>query len=339
MRLKFEQLNAALKKQLAPVYLVSGDEPLQAGEAADAIRAAVRQAGFLQREVLTVENDRFNWAVLPETAASLSIFADKKLIDLRLPSAKPGREGGKALQDYCQAASSETILLITAGKIAAAAQKSRWFQALDKAGAVIQVWPLQGAQLLGWLKQRSVKRGLNIQEDALRWLASRVEGNMLAAAQELEKLYVLHGGDRVSLQQLQQEVADYARFDVFKLAEALLAGQLNKSVRILSGLKAEGVAEPVVLWALSREIRALLQLQQAGRGKTAIFRQYQIWESRQGLYHQALQRLNKQQLETLLQHCGLIDRQIKGQAFGDCWESLFAAAVLFCRPDVRVKTA
>ncbi len=339
MRLKFEQLNAALKKQLAPVYLVSGDEPLQAGEAADAIRAAVRQAGFLQREVLTVENDRFNWAVLPETAASLSIFADKKLIDLRLPSAKPGREGGKALQDYCQAASSETILLITAGKIAAATQKSRWFQALDKAGVVIQVWPLQGAQLLGWLKQRSVKRGLNIQEDALRWLASRVEGNMLAAAQELEKLYVLHGGDRVSLQQLQQEVADYARFDVFKLAEALLAGQLNKSVRILSGLKAEGVAEPVVLWALSREIRALLQLQQAGRGKTAIFRQYQIWESRQGLYHQALQRLNKQQLETLLQHCGLIDRQIKGQAFGDCWESLFEAAVLFCRPDVRVKTA
>ncbi len=339
MRLKPEQLAAALKKRLSAVYLVTGDEPLQAGEAADAIRAAAKQAGFQQREVLTVENDRFNWAALPEMAASLSIFADKKLIDLRLPSAKPGKEGGKALIAFCQALSDETILLITAGKIAASAQKTRWFQALDKAGVIIQVWPLQGPALLKWLKQRSLKRGLNIQEDALQWLAGRVEGNMLAAAQELEKLYVLHGGERISRQQLQQEIADYARFDVFRLAESLLAGQLNKCVRILSGLKAEGVAEAVVLWAVSREVRALLQLQQAGRDKGVVFRQYQIWESRQGLYNQALQRLSRLQLETLLRQCAVIDRQIKGQAAGDCWESLFETAVLFCRPDIRVKTA
>jgi DNA polymerase-3 subunit delta len=339
MRLKPEQLDAALKKQLAPVYLVTGDEPLQAGEAADAIRVAAKQAGFLQREVLTVENDRFNWAALPEIAASLSIFADKKLIDLRLPSAKPGKEGGKALAAYCQALSDDTVLLITAGKIAASTQKTRWFQALDKAGVIIQVWPLQGTPLLQWLKQRSLKRGLKIQDDALQWLASRVEGNMLAAAQEIEKLYVLHGGRTVTRQQLQQEIADYARFDVFKLAESLLAGQLNTSERILSGLKPDGVAEPVVLWAVSREARALLQLRQAGRDKTVIFRQYQIWESRQALYNQALQRLNKKQLEKLLQQCALIDRQIKGQALGDCWESLFETAVLFCRPDFTVKIA
>ncbi len=338
MRLKPEQLETALKKRIQPVYLVAGDEPLQAGEAADAIRAAVKQAGFQQREVLTVDNDRFNWGVLSETAASLSIFADKKLIDLRLPSAKPGKDGGKALADYCQSASDASVLLITAGKIAAAAQKTRWFQALDKAGVIIQVWPLQGAAFLQWLKQRSLKRGLKIQDDALRWLATRVEGNMLAAAQELEKLYVLHGGETVSRRQLQQEIADYARFDVFKLAEALLAGQLNKSVRILSGLKAEGVAEPVVLWALSREVRALLQLQLAGQNQASIFKQYQIWESRQRLYHQALKRLKIDQVEALLLQCALVDRQIKGQAPGDCWESLFEAAVLFCRPEIRAKT-
>ncbi len=286
--------------------------------------------------MLTVENDRFNWASLSELAASLSIFADKKLIDLRLPSAKPGKEGGKALEAYCQILSNDTILLIMTGKIAVSSQKTRWFQALDKAGVIVQVWPLQGSTLLQWLKRRSLKRGLNIQEDALRWLVSRVEGNMLAAAQELEKLYVLHGSESISKQQLEQEIADYARFDVFKLAEALLAGQLNKSVRILSALKAEGVAEPVVLWALSREVRVLLQLKQAGRDKQTIFRQYQIWESKQSLYKHALQRLNAHHLSRLIQQCALIDRQIKGQAIGDCWDALFESALLFCRPDISI---
>jgi len=339
MRLKPDQLQAAINRQLLPVYFICGDEPLQSGEAADCVRAAAKQAGFSQREVLTVENEQFNWALLHEQAASLSIFADKKLIDLRLPSGKPGVAGGKALEAYCHAIPQDTVLLITAGKITAAAQKSRWFQAVDKAGAVIQVWPLQGRELLQWLKTRSLKRGLKLNDEALKWLAMRVEGNMLAAAQEIEKLYILHGSEAVSRQQLEQQVVDHARFDVFKLADALVAGQLNKATRILAGLKAEAVAAPVVLWAISREARNLLQLKQGWQqsaSRSRLFRQLQIWESKHSLYQSAVQRLSQAQLETILLNCALADLQIKGQNRGDCWETFFEQAVLFCRPETAL---
>ncbi len=192
MRIRPEQLNAALQKGLAPVYFISGDEPLQLGEMADAVRKAARQAGFETREIFSADTG-FEWNELAVSADSLSIFADKKIIDLRLPSGTPGTEGSKALITYCERLPEDTLLLITAGKLASASLKTRWFQALDKAGCVIQVWPLEGQDLIRWLQQRMQSRGLQAEAEGLRTLAARIEGNLLAAAQEIEKLYVLYG--------------------------------------------------------------------------------------------------------------------------------------------------
>lgn len=331
MRLKVEQLAAALQKSVAPVYLVSGDEPLQLGEAADDIRQAARAAGYTTREVISVESGQ-EWPQLSLEADSLSIFSDKKLIDLRLPSAKPGTEGSKALIAYCQHLPDDTVLLVTAGKLESAAQKSQWLQALDGVGVIVQVWPLQGKELLNWLQRRAERKGMRLDSEALKSLASRVEGNLLAAAQEIEKLYILHGATSVGKAMVEDDVADSARFDVFKLTDALLAGKLNRSLKILNGLRAEGTAASIVLWALSRETRTLLQVKaELGRGVNpeAVFKKFQVWDKRKHLVQDAVQRLKTEQLQTILRAGAEVDRRIKGQAVGDEWEGLFGLCLRF----------
>jgi len=349
MRLKPEQIGAALQKGLAPVYFISGDEPLQLGEVADAVRAAARKAGYDSREVL-VADAGFSWHELAESAGSLSIFDDKKIIDLRLPSGTPGAEGSKALIAYCERLSpgmacmpqasrelarrtEDTLLLITAAKMAGASLKSRWFQALDKAGCVIQVWPLDGQDLIRWLQQRMQQRGLQAETEGLKILASRIEGNLLAAAQEIEKLYVLYGEGRLSNQQIFDAVADSSRFDVFKLMDSVLAARVGRIFKILSGLRAEGVAAPVVLWALTREARVLIRIKQAlaqGQNRAAVFKNNQIWDKRQQLVSDALSRLGDSDLNSILTLSAKADRQIKGQQQGEPWETLLAVCLMFC---------
>ena len=230
MRNKPEQLTAELKKGLKPIYVVAGDEPLQLGEMADAIRKAARLAGYDNREVISVDAN-FEWNQLAFLADSMSIFSDKKIIDLRLPSGAPGIEGAKALVSYCGRLQEDNLLLITAGKLASSALKSRWFEALDKQGVVIQVWPLEGQDLINWLQQRLRQRGLSAESDGLRLLASRVEGNLLAAAQEIEKLYVLYGAGSLNQQQILDVVADNSRYDVFKLIDSALSDREDRIVR------------------------------------------------------------------------------------------------------------
>lgn len=335
MRIKPEQLNSELRKSLLPVYLLSGDEPLQVGEAADAIRAAARQAGYVVREIINIEHGN-EWGQLAEEADALSIFADKKLIDLRLSSAKPGNEGGKALIGYCQRLPTDTLLLMTSGKLDAATQKTQWFQAIDRVGAVMQVWPLQGQDLLNWLHRRAETKGMQIEQDALKSLAVRVEGNLLAAAQEVEKLFILHGQCRLTKAMIESAVADSARFDVFKLTDALLGGKLNRATKILCGLKAEGVAAPVVLWAVSREARILFnvksELRQGGH-QDAVFKKYQIWDKRISLVNEAVKRLSLVQIQSILLANAKADSQIKGQFAGDCWDTLFEVCSRFCLPE------
>ncbi len=331
MRLKPEQITAALQKGLAPVYFISGDEPLQLGEAADAIRAAARKADYDLREVL-VADAGFSWHELTESADSLSIFADKKIIDLRLPSGTPGTEGAKALVAYCERMPEDTLLLITAAKMASSSLKTQWFQALDKAGCVIQVWPLEGQDLLRWLQQRMQRRGLQAETEGIRILASRIEGNLLAAAQEVEKLYVLYGEGRLSNQQIFDVVADSSRFDVFKLMDSVLAARVDRILKILSGLQAEGVAAPVVLWALTREARVLIRIKQAlaqGQNKAQVFKNNQIWDKRQQLVGDALNRLGDSDLNNILVLSAKADRQIKGQQQGEPWETLLAVCLMF----------
>lgn len=324
------QLDNALKKGLVPVYLVTGDEPLQAGEAADSIRLAAKKAGYLNREVFLVEGN-FDWNQITLAADSLSIFADQKIIDLRVPSGKFGNEGAKIIVDYCQNPPPDTLLLISTIKLASSSLKSRWFKAIEKAGAVIQVWPLSGQDLVSWLQQRLARRGLQADLEAVKILASRTEGNLLAAAQEIEKLYVLYGTAHLTLQNVQNVVADSSRFDVFNLTEAVLAGKLNRSVRILHGLQAEGIAAPVVLWALSRELRCLLELKTASN-KEIVFRKYQIWDKRKYAINSALQRLGLAELQQAFILGAKADRQSKGQESGDEWETLLQLCLSMTAP-------
>ncbi len=330
MRLKPEQLAGELNK-LAAVYLVSGDEPLQLGEAADSIRLAAKKEGYLTREVFSVETG-FEWNQLSYAADSFSIFAEKKVIDLRMSTAKPGVEGAKALTEYCQRIPEDTLLLITAPKLDKASLKTKWFQSIEKAGIVIQVWPLDGVNLIQWLQRRAQNRGLKLDAEGIKVLASRIEGNLLAAAQEIEKLYVLHGHEAISKQAVEDMVADSARFDVFKLTDCLLSGRVNRAIKILNGLKAEGMAAPVVLWALARETRLLLSIKTAlnqGQNKETVYKKQRLWDKRKQLVNSAISRMDVNALQEVLVLSAKADRQIKGLESGDCWESLFSLCLLF----------
>ena len=331
MRLKPDQLNAALQKGLASVYFLSGDEPLQLGEMADAIRKAARATGYNSREIFSVDST-FSWSQLALAADSMSIFSDKKIIELRIPSSTVGTEGAKALSTYCQRLPADTLLLISIGKLASATLKSRWLESIDKVGVVIQVWALDGQDLLNWLQQRLLQRGLHVDTDGIKLLASRIEGNLLAADQEITKLYVLYGAGQLSTAQIADAVADSSRYDVFKLMDWVLAAQTNRIIKILAALRAEGIAAPVILWALTREARSLIHIKLAlagGQHKDTVFRNNQIWDKRKPLVDKALTRLNLQQLNSILVLAAQADRQIKGQQSGDAWETLLAVCLLF----------
>lgn len=331
MRLKPDQLNVALQKSLASVYFLSGDEPLQLGEMADAIRKAARATGYNSREIFSVDST-FSWSQLALAADSMSIFSDKKIIELRIPSNTVGTEGAKALSTYCQRLPADTLLLISIGKLASATLKSRWLESIDKVGVVIQVWALDGQDLLNWLQQRLLQRGLHVDTDGIKLLASRIEGNLLAADQEITKLYVLYGAGQLSTAQIADAVADSSRYDVFKLMDWVLAAQTNRIIKILAALRAEGIAAPVILWALTREARSLIHIKLAlagGQHKDTVFRNNQIWDKRKPLVDKALTRLNLQQLNSILVLAAQADRQIKGQQSGDAWETLLAVCLLF----------
>ncbi|MGB5179346.1 MAG: DNA polymerase III subunit delta [Gammaproteobacteria bacterium] len=325
MQLKPEQLDAHLRKQLAPVYFISGDEPLRVLEAADAIRAAARGQGYDEREVMTAQAG-FDWGSLMAEAGNLSLFSQRRVIDLRMPGGKPGPDGSKVLRSYAEHPPEDTLLLLTAGKLDKSARGSKWVQALDKAGVVMFVWPLNAQEFTAWIQRRMQQRGLQPTTEAVSLLADRVEGNLLACVQEIEKLYLLQGQGTVDAGAILALVADNARYDVFGLVDSTLSGEAVRSVRILQGLRAEGIVPQIVLWALSREIRQLAAMAAAvaaGQSVQAVMSRFHIWPaSRKPLLAAVLQRLPATQCNTLLQHCARIDRVSKGQAAGSAWDEL-----------------
>lgn len=325
MKLRLEQLTAALRKGLAPIYLISGDEPQQQNEAADTIREAARASGFTHRELLYVEPG-FDWGAFVEIGDSFSLFGDKRIIDLRLPI-KPDKDGAAALLHYAEGPPEDAVLVMTVPKLTAADQKNRWFQAIDQRGVIIQVWPLEGQRLIEWLDRRLNAKKMLADQSGLRILAARVEGNLLAAAQEIEKLHILYGSVRIEDEMIREAVADSARYDVFNLAEAVLHGQIGRAGRILFGLRAEGVAPAVVLWAFARELRMLAGVKAlTDRGETAdvaFSRQKEkVWDQRRMSLTKALQRLALKEVHGALLLCARADRIIKGQEAGDPWEAL-----------------
>ncbi len=328
MRLRNDQLASQLQKQLSPIYLISGDEPLQMQEAADEVRAAARGQGFTEREVLDGAAG-FDWAALSAAAESLSLFGDRRLLDLRLASAKVGSEGAKALSAYAEAPPEDTLLLITLPKLERVQSNSQWYKRLEQTGVVVQIWPVEGSRLPPWIEQRLRRAGLIPEPGVVEMLADRVEGNLLAASQEIEKLLLQQGPGVVTQEQLAGSVADSARFDVFGLVDSLLAGEASKGLRMLQGLRAEGVATAVVLWALSREIRSLAQMAhevELGRNVDQVMGAHRVWDKRKALVRRGLQRRSALWRQ-LLVICARADRAIKGQDPGDPW-SLFEELAL-----------
>ena len=339
MQIKPQQLSSSLQKALAPIYFISGDEPQQLGELADAIRKTAKTRDFTAREIFFVDK-QFDWKQLNVSADTFSIFADKKIIDLRLPTGTPGTEGAKALAGYCQRLPEDTLLLITAGKITKDVQKSSWFQAIDKAGCVIQVWPLTGQDLHRWIQDRLQQRGIMTEPGAVKLLADQVEGNLLAAAQEIEKLYVLYGSGKLNTQQILDVVADSSRYDVFKLVESILSAQADKILKILAALNAEGVASAIVLWVLMREARILIGYKAAhSQGeKDLILKKNGVWGERKQLIDSAVKRLTHAELNQVLVLGAKADRQIKGQQQGDAWETLLVASLSLASISLLAKT-
>lgn len=333
MKLNPAQLAKHLQGPLAPVYAVSGDDPLLCQEACDAIRAVCRARDFSERQVFHVDAS-FDWNLLREAGASLSLFADKRLLELRLPGGKPGDEGTRVLLEYLARPAEDTVLLLSLPRLDGKTQKSKWAKALIDGDncQFVQIWPVDAAQLPQWIRQRLAQVGLAASAEAVDLLVARIEGNLLAAVQEIEKLRLLVEGNQLDVQTVQASVADSARFDLFGLLDAALAGDAAHALRMLEGLRGEGVEAPVILWGLARELRLLATLaQQHGQGQPLerLIAQAKppIFGKRQALVSRAVQRQPASRWNQLLRDAQLIDAQIKGQAPGDAWSGLAQLAL------------
>ncbi len=322
MQLRAEQLEAHLAKSLAACYAIHGDEPLLALEAADALRAAARKAGHIEREVFFAERG-FDWSEFRHAGASLSLFGGKKIVELRVPGGKPGTQGAEAISAYCADPNPDTLLLVSLPRLDRATQNSGWFTALAAAGAVIDVYPVERARLPAWIGERLARQGQRAGREVLELLADRVEGNLLAAFQEVQKLALLAPRGELGLEHVEQAVANVARYDAYAASAALLAGDMARYARVIEGLRGEGEAPTFVLWAIAEDLRALARIQQSagsGRPLDALLREHRVWGPRQALVKGALRRFAPAALERALGQAALIDRAIKGVARREPWD-------------------
>jgi DNA polymerase-3 subunit delta len=314
--------------------MVFGDETLLALESGDRIRAAARAAGYAEREVLVVDTG-FKWADLAFVASSQSLFAARKLLELRIPSGKPGTDGSAALQSYCRALPPDTITLVQLPAVDWRAQKASWFEALEGAGVAVEARVVTRKALPQWLAGRLKAQKQDADPETLDFIADRVEGNLMAAFQEVQKLALLFPPGRIAFEQVRDAVLDVARYDVFNLGETMLEGDPLRLSRMMDGLRGEGAAPPLALWSLSEEIRAIGKVVRgAAEGKpvSTLVREARV----RGPAHQRLMESNYAryslgQVAAALRHAAAIDRIIKGLAKGDVWDELLQLALRFAR--------
>lgn len=337
MKIRPDQLSAQLKRQLSPVYIVSGDEPLQVSECCDLIRLKARNLGFTERHVYHVDNS-LDWGDFLEAANSLSLFAEKQILELRMPNGKPGDAGRKALAEYIKQPSPDNLLLIITDRLDAAVQKAKWFKALEQEGTFIPVWPIEHDKLPGWIARRLRNDGYEATQDALALLSERIEGNMLAASQEIEKLKLLANGQQIDVDTVREVVSDSARYDVFQLADASLNGDIKGVVRILGGLRSEGIEPPVILWALAREVRLLSHLSRLkSRGintdvaidqaaKVHGFSPFML-KKRKHLLEKCMGRHSESAFRQMLVQTGRIDKGVKGMEKINQWDELLSLSL------------
>ncbi len=303
---------------LQPLYVLCGDEPLLLVEAADAVRARARQDGFTERSSFTFDA-RADWSPLFAAAQNISLFGDRKLVDLNIPSGKPGKPGADALQRLCQMVSNGqmdgTAILIQLPRLDKATRNAKWCQALEQAACWVDIQAVSRSALPGWIAQRLKRQDQNLDRDSLEWMADKVEGNLLAAFQEIQKLGLIYPAGAVSQQELESAVLNVARYSVFDLRDAMLTGQSRRALTVLDGLQAEGEALPLVLWAVGDEVRTLARLaraRQQGQDIGMLFRQYRIFGPREKFVRQALDRIPDAVWPAAVLHAHDIDRLIKG---------------------------
>ena len=324
MRLNVDQLAGHLQKQLASLYVVSGDEPLLAMEATDQIRQAARQAGFTERDVYYVEKG-FDWNEVLLSSSSMSLFAEKKLIEIRMPSGKAGSIGGKLLAELAQQPPPDTLILLITGKLDAATRKNKWYRAFESQGVCLQLWPVPAHQLPSWIEQRLSAEGITASREAVQLLADRVEGNLLAADQEIKKLKMQINKTSIDVEDVLEAVADSARHNVFEFIDAALTKQTHKLSRMLGHIRAEGVQPPVVLWAMAREFRLLFGVADAlerKRSPEQVMDAQRVWSNRRSMVASAARCKQPGYWGACLSRCAKIDRMIKGIADGNPWDEL-----------------
>lgn len=347
MQVRPDQLASHLSKGLRSLYIVWGDEPLLAQEAADAIRAAARAAGCAERQIHTVAGQHFDWSGLIGAAQEMSLFSPRQLIDVRIPSGKPGKDGSVALQRYCQLVASATdddvVTLVQLPRLDRSQQTSAWFIALEGAGVTIKVEPIARAALPQWLAQRLAAQQQRVQggeagQRTLAFFADRIEGNLLAAHQEIQKLALLYPVGELSYEQIESAVLNVARYDVFKLGESVLAGQVARALRMLDGLQAEGEAAVLVHWTLTEDIRALKRVMDAvaaGKPLPMALREARVWGAKERLFERAVPLLNASDVAELIEAAQVCDGLIKGLKHPDWpvdpWDGLKRLVLLLAQ--------
>lgn len=324
MRANPYQLQAKLKQGLAPVYFVYGDEPLLADESCQAIRKAALDQGYDERVRLSVEAG-FDWGSLLAEANALSLFSSRKLIELSMPGGKPGAEGGEALSTYAATPPQDSILLIQSGRLDAATRRRKWFTALDKVGVIIQTTTPEARQLREWIQKRLQQHGLRADREAIAALAATNEGNLLACDQEIRKLALLYPDGQLNLDRLRESLADNARYNLFNLVDICLSGNINKAVRMLRGMRAQGEEAILVVWAFAREVRTLARVSAElakGQPEGLVFKQNGIWQNRIPTVRSALQRLSPSDWRRLHMKIARLDRIVKGAEAGNIWHEI-----------------
>jgi DNA polymerase III subunit delta len=331
----------AFRKQLAAgeiktATLVAGAEHLIVLEAADAFRQRARELGY-ERDVLDVESG-FDWSRLGDAGREMSLFATRKLIDLRLPTGKPGRDGSAAIVEFCESAPPDTVLLITANDWSKQ-HEGAWVRAVENVGTFVPVWPLKREELPDWIATRMASRGVVAAPDAIAWLADRIEGNLLAAAQEIDKLALLSDGKPLDIAALEASVADDARYDAFRLTDAAIGGDAGRALRIMAGLRAEGEdLIPLLGWVLN-QLRVIARLAAAGSNLAGAFRTERIWPARENIFRRALKAGDAAHWERCIAQAARIDTIAKGQqldaggrSWGDGWRELERLVAAIAKP-------
>jgi DNA polymerase-3 subunit delta len=347
MQIRAEGLAQHFAKGLRPIYTVYGDEPLLAQEAGDLIRAAARAQGYGERKVFTVAGNHFDWAQVQGAAQALSLFSERQLIDIRIPSGKPGKDGSEALQRYCERLPDDVVTLVTLPRLDKTQLNSPWFMALDGAGASVKVDPVERRALPQWIAQRLATQGQRVADGeigqrTLAFFADRVEGNLLAAHQELQKLALLHPAGELSFEQIEAAVLNVARYDVFKLSEAVLGGNVARLLRMLEGLQAEGEAAVLVHWSLAEDIRALKRVRDAvdaGKPLPMALREARVWGPKERLFERIVPGLRSADITRLVEAAQICDGLVKGLRHPawpvDPWAGLQRLALLLVEATSR----